>query len=74
MRFEVILPMEFPDYMDDRDIYFTLNEGNWCMSNLIEMLENYDYKHGCICDICTAHVIPDGFYMEGRKHEKSDGG
>ena len=46
VRFEIILPMEFPDHLDDWDINFSLNESSWCMSNLIDMLQEYEREHG----------------------------
>ena len=66
-----MLPMEFPSHMDDWDINFLLNESSWCMSNLIEMLLEYEREHGCICNICEAHVVPDGFYLNGKKHDSA---
>lgn len=59
VRFEILLPMEFVDDMDDWDINFKLNDSSWCMSNLIDLLEKYDREHGCLCNICTARVVPD---------------
>lgn len=51
VRFEIMLPMEFAGDKDDWEINFQLNESSWCMSNLIELLEEYDREHGCICNI-----------------------
>lgn len=48
------LPMRFPKEWDDRQIEFHLNEGSWCFDNLIDLLEDYSNKHGCICNICKA--------------------
>lgn len=71
VRFEIMIPMEFPAHMDDWDINFSLNESSWCMSNLIDMLHEYEQEHGCICNICTAHVVPDGFYLKGKAHDRT---
>lgn len=51
------LPMVFDDDYDDELIEFKLNESSWCCDNLIDLLENYSKKHGCICSICRAKVI-----------------
>ena len=59
VRFEIMLPMEFPDDMDDWSINWSLNEGSWCMSNIIDMLEKYDAENGCICNICVGRVVPE---------------
>ena len=60
VKFEITLPMNFPEDWDDHDIWFHLNESSWCSSNLIPMLEEYDKECGCICNICTANVLPKG--------------
>ena len=54
-----MLPMEFVDDMDDWEINYQLNESSWCMSNLIELLTEYDINHDCLCHICKARVVPD---------------
>ena len=50
--------MNFPPDYDDDLIEFSLNESSWCASNIIPMLEDYDRKHGCICNICEFVVLP----------------
>lgn len=51
------LPMEFPKEWDAKMIEFHLNESSWCFSNIIEVLEEYDEKHGCLCGVCKGKVI-----------------
>lgn len=57
VRITIDLPMDFPDDWDDKLIDFHLNESSWCFSNLIELLEEYDETHGCLCHICKAKVL-----------------
>lgn len=71
VRFEVLLPMQFPRDQDDWEINFRLNESSWCMSNLIELLEEYDREHGCLCHICTARVVPNDPVPGCRTHHGS---
>ena len=59
VKFEITLPMTFNDNMDDDTIEFLLNESSWCMSNLIDLLEEYDREHGCLCNICEAHICKE---------------
>lgn len=56
VHWTINLPMEFPEDWDKHMIEFHLNDSSWCCSNLIEMLEEYDKEHGCICGICRAEV------------------
>lgn len=70
VRFEILLPMEFPDDMDDWKINFKLNESSWCMSNLIDLLEEYDREKGCLCNIATARVVPNNPLPGNRVHEQ----
>lgn len=57
IRFTINLPMEFLDDWDFCMINFYINESSWCCSNLIDLLDEYDEKHGCICGICKGEVI-----------------
>ena len=57
VRFTIDLPMEFPADWDDKQINFHINESSWCLSNIIDLLDDYDEKHGCICRICKGSVI-----------------
>jgi hypothetical protein len=59
IRWEIKLPMEFPNDWDDEMIEFHLNESSWCCSNLINLLSEYDKENGCICSICKAEVDLD---------------
>ena len=68
VRFEIMLPMEFPSDMKDWEINFLLNESSWCMSNLIDLLEKYDSEHGCLCNICDARVVPTTGIEGSRQH------
>ena len=70
VRFEIMLPMEFPDDMNDWEINFLLNESSWCMSNVIEILQAYDEEHGCICNICEGRVVPLSGLPGGREHKE----
>lgn len=71
VRIEIVLPMEFPDDMDDWEINYSLNDGAWCWSNIIRLLEDYDIEHGCICNICEGRVVPEGNTLPGnRTHER----
>ena len=73
VRIQIMLPMEFPDDMDDWEINFKLNESSWCWSNLIELLDAYDTENGCICNICEGRVVPEYNPLPGnRNHEKAD--
>ena len=56
IQWTINLPMDFPSDWDDDMIEFHLNESNWCCSNVINELEKYDEKNGCICGICEAKV------------------
>lgn len=57
IRWTIDLPMEFPDEWNDHDIEFHLNESSWCCSNILPILDEYDSKYGCICNISHAKVI-----------------
>lgn len=57
IQWTINLPMNFPSDWDDDMIEFHLNESSWCCSNLINELEKYDEKNGCICGICEAKVV-----------------
>lgn len=57
IRITIDLPMKFPKDWDDKMIEFHLNESSWCFDNLIDQLEQYSLKHGCICSICEARVL-----------------
>lgn len=56
VKIQIDLPVEFPEDWDDKLINFYLNESSWCMSNIIELLEQYDKEHGCLCRICKGEV------------------
>lgn len=56
IKWEIHLPMDFPDDWDDEMIEFHLNESSWCCDNLIDLLERYSQQNGCICSICNARV------------------
>lgn len=68
VRIEIMLPMEFSSDMDDWEINHLLNDSSWCMSNIIDLLRDYDIEHGCICPICSARVVPDA-PLPGRTHD-----
>ncbi len=53
------LPMDFHANWDNDMIEFQLNESSWCWDNLIDELNNYSKKHGCICNICEGKVIKE---------------
>lgn len=57
IRITIDLPMKFPEDWSDHLIEFHLNESSWCFSNLIELLEEYDEEHGCLCHICKARIF-----------------
>lgn len=57
IQWTINLPMNSPSDWDDDMIEFHLNESSWCCSNLINELEKYDEKNGCICGICEAKVV-----------------
>lgn len=58
IKIEIHLPMSFPGDWDDDMIRFHLNESSWCADNIINELETYSKKHGCICGICRCEPIP----------------
>ena len=75
VRIEIDLPMEFPKEWDDKLINFHLNESSWCFSNIIEMLEEYEKQHGCICRICKGKVYETTKEREeGSNERKTDNG
>lgn len=49
--------MDFPDDWTNDDIEFYLNESSYCLSNIIDKLDEYDQTVGCLCNICTAKVL-----------------
>ena len=57
IQFTINLPVEFPDDWSDDLIEFHINESSWCCSNIIDLLDDYDNKHGCLCSICNGKII-----------------
>ena len=57
VQFTIDLPMKFPADFTNHDIEFFVNESSWCHSNIIELLEQYDEEHGCLCHICRGKVL-----------------
>ena len=59
MKWTIELPMDVPEDWDEELINFHFNESSWCCSNLIDDLEKYDKKFGCICGICKAEFLEE---------------
>lgn len=57
IRWTIDLPMEVPEDWDADLINFHFNESSWCCDNLIDLLQEYSDKHGCICSICKGEFI-----------------
>ena len=57
IRVTIDLPMEFPVSWDNDMIEWHLNEGTYCLDNIIDRLSDYSEKHGCICQITKCKVI-----------------
>lgn len=60
IQWTIITPMDFPNDWNDELIDFHLNESSWCSDNLINILQKLSDQYGCICNFCTAQVIPKG--------------
>lgn len=60
IQWQINLPMNFPADWTDEQILFYLNDSSWCCNNLIEELQKYSKKHGCICDITKAQILSRG--------------
>lgn len=57
IRITINLPMEFPEEWDDEMIEWYLNDGTYCLDNLMNELSCYSKEHGCICQITKCEVI-----------------
>lgn len=57
IEIKINLPMDFPSDWTIQDIEFYLNESSYCCDNLIQLLQNYSIKYGCICNIIECKVI-----------------
>ena len=57
IRITIDLPMEFPASWDNGMIEWYLNEGTYCLDNLIDELSNYSEENGCICRITKCKAI-----------------
>ena len=57
IQIKICLPMDFPLDWTISDIEFYLNESSYCCDNLIQLLQNYSEKYGCICNITECKVI-----------------
>lgn len=49
--------MDFPEEWNTNEIEFYLNDSSYCCDNLINLLQDYSKKHGCICNITECKVI-----------------
>lgn len=57
IEIKINLPMDFPEEWDTNEINFYLNNSSYCCDNLINSLQEYSKKHGCICGITECKVI-----------------
>lgn len=57
MRFTIDIPVNVPHSWSKDDIDFRYNGGTWCADNLIDMLEDYESKNGCLCGITSAEMV-----------------
>lgn len=57
IRIIIDLPMNFPEEWNNDMIEFYLNESSYCCDNLIDELNKYSKKEGCICSITECKVI-----------------
>lgn len=57
VRITIDLPMDFPVSWDNDMIEWHLNEGTYCLDNLIDELFDYSEENGCICQIAKCKVI-----------------
>ena len=44
--------------MDDKDIEFYLNEGNFCSSTILDILRKQHKHEGCLCGLLDFEVLP----------------
>ena len=49
VKFEVTMCRQVPEDWDVHMINFHMNDGSWCASNLITILQELDAKKGCLC-------------------------
>lgn len=57
IRITIDLPMDFPVSWDNDMIEWHLNEGTYCLDNLIDELSDYSEENGRICQIAKCKVI-----------------
>ena len=57
IEIKINLPMDFPEEWDTNEIEFYLNDSSYCCNNLIDLLQEYSKKYGCICNITECKVI-----------------
>lgn len=58
VAFTVTIPWRTVRSWSDGETESHLNDSGWCASNLIQYLEAYEKKHGCLCSVTEAKVIP----------------
>lgn len=55
--FTVHIVMDVPESWDEDQINWHYNEGTWCASNLLSILEDREDTDMCLCDITEAKYV-----------------
>ena len=59
IEIKINLPMDFLQDWEKEQIEFYLNDSSYCCDNLIDLLQEYSKKYGCICSITSCKVVDD---------------
>lgn len=59
MDFTIHVVMDVPESWDEDQINWHYNEGTWCTSNLLGILEDRENADMCLCDITEAKYISE---------------
>lgn len=69
IRATVELLVEEPEDHDVSLIEFGYNEGSWCASNLVRLIEEQDARTGCICDLSTFEFVRDATPEDEKRYK-----